>query len=419
MKLRIKNFGIIDEALIDIGDITILAGKNSTGKSTISKTIYSCLKSFTNEGRGHIAENFGETFLPKLKRVIIEFSNRNNELDTKLENYFNKINEFLLLKDMYKVENLVRSLFETLKEEEGGDSKSDILYELYDVLIAFPSASLDTFRKYYNSSLKELHRGKETRVLFTEYCNDKIYDYISIEGDETILSSTVEEVSENIIVKEAIYIDSPFILDSSMDVKNNLIKRDILSLLRKSNDETIGQNENFNKLELVLKEIHHIVKGKLTYDLFDRKFAFYSENLNKEVTMTNLATGIKSFSILAKLLLNGSLASGSYLIIDEPEVHLHPEWQVKLAKILVLINKVLNVKLVITSHSSNFIEAIHTFSTFENVKDVKIYLGTFNEKGLVYEDVSKNLSLVFKELAKGYIELDDYKSRKMKEKNYE
>ena len=48
--------------------------------------------------------------------------------------------------------------------------------------------------------------------------------------------------------------------------------------------------------------------------------------------------------------------------MDEPEVHLHPEWQVKLAEILVLLVKELNVNLFINSHSPQFIEAIEVYS---------------------------------------------------------
>ena len=39
MKLRIKNFAKISEADIDIDGITIIAGNNNTGKSTIGKIL--------------------------------------------------------------------------------------------------------------------------------------------------------------------------------------------------------------------------------------------------------------------------------------------------------------------------------------------------------------------------------------------
>ncbi len=41
MKLTINNFGPLDDATIHIGDFTVLAGPNNTGKSFVSKFLYS------------------------------------------------------------------------------------------------------------------------------------------------------------------------------------------------------------------------------------------------------------------------------------------------------------------------------------------------------------------------------------------
>ena len=64
----------------------------------------------------------------------------------------------------------------------------------------------------------------------------------------------------------------------------------------------------------------------------------------------------------------------SYLIMDEPEVHLHQEWQVKLAQILVLLVKDLNVNLFINSHSHQFIEAIEVYSIKYGLRDETNFL---------------------------------------------
>ena len=59
--------------------------------------------------------------------------------------------------------------------------------------------------------------------------------------------------------------------------------------------------------------------------------------------MQNTASGIKQIGLIQILIANRKLSQNSFLIIDEPEVNLHPEWQFKLAKILVLISKKLNI----------------------------------------------------------------------------
>ena len=49
------------------------------------------------------------------------------------------------------------------------------------------------------------------------------------------------------------------------------------------------------------------------------------------------------------------------LILDEPENHLHPEWQIKYAKILVEM-AVAKIPILLTSHSPTFIQALMQFA---------------------------------------------------------
>lgn len=46
MKLKLKNLGKISYADIDINGITVIAGKNNTGKSTIGKCLFAYYNSF-------------------------------------------------------------------------------------------------------------------------------------------------------------------------------------------------------------------------------------------------------------------------------------------------------------------------------------------------------------------------------------
>ena len=40
MRLEIKNIGRIEEASIEMNGITVIAGENDTGKSTVGKVLY-------------------------------------------------------------------------------------------------------------------------------------------------------------------------------------------------------------------------------------------------------------------------------------------------------------------------------------------------------------------------------------------
>lgn len=48
MKLYLKNIGKIEEAFIEMNGITVIAGENDTGKSTVGRALFAVFNGFTN-----------------------------------------------------------------------------------------------------------------------------------------------------------------------------------------------------------------------------------------------------------------------------------------------------------------------------------------------------------------------------------
>ena len=121
--------------------------------------------------------------------------------------------------------------------------------------------------------------------------------------------------------------------------------------------------------------------------------------------------------ILQLLLENRELTENSFLILDEPEVHLHPEWQVKLAEILVLLVKDLNVNLFINSHSPQFIEAIEVYSVKYSLRDeTNFYLTRKDENSEKYnvEKIEyKNLYELYENLGNPYDTLNKIRDQNL------
>lgn len=102
----------------------------------------------------------------------------------------------------------------------------------------------------------------------------------------------------------------------------------------------------------------------------------------------------------------------------EPEINLHPEWQVEYAKTLVDLQKEFGLKIVITSHSPYFMRAIECFTdlsdtmnllnvyrvTRENKGESKIENVSYSEYGIMelYEDLSAPLEKLDELLEKKY-----------------
>lgn len=126
--------------------------------------------------------------------------------------------------------------------------------------------------------------------------------------------------------------------------------------------------------------------------------------------MLNCATGLKSFSILQLLYQQNYLNDKTLLIIDEPEAHLHPQWIVEYAKLIVLLHKEFGVKFLISSHHPQMISSIKYIAEKEKVDEkVNFNLG---EKAEEYTYNFKNhhtdIEPIFASFNIAFDKMDEY-----------
>lgn len=116
--------------------------------------------------------------------------------------------------------------------------------------------------------------------------------------------------------------------------------------------------------------------------------------------MRDVATGIKGFSIIQRLAEKHAFDEKTLLILDEPESHLHPQWIVEYARILVLMQKELGVKMLIASHSPDMIDALQTFSESAGIADrTNFYLAEESASDsflYTYEPLGNSIAKIFK-----------------------
>ena len=96
----------------------------------------------------------------------------------------------------------------------------------------------------------------------------------------------------------------------------------------------------------------------------------------------------------------GAIKEKDVLILDEPEVHLHPEWQLLYAKLIVLLQREFDLSMIITTHSPYFLDAIDVFSTKYN-GSIKphYYLAENVGNTSLLHDVSDNIDAIYKKLS--------------------
>ena len=170
--------------------------------------------------------------------------------------------------------------------------------------------------------------------------------------------------------------------------------------------------------DLDILRVDHIVHIKEALeeveDVNDSEILTKIQNIIKDNCLETTSTGIKEIGIIELLLKNNNLVENSFLIIDEPESSLHPEWQIKFAEILILLVKDLNIHIYLNSNSPMFIEAISLYAQYYDlINDTNFYLTqkTTDNKFNFKKINPKNMGEVYENLTKPYDELDKLKAK--------
>lgn len=87
----------------------------------------------------------------------------------------------------------------------------------------------------------------------------------------------------------------------------------------------------------MLRQVSETIHGQLKKN--EALVVFQDDAVQGDVRLLNIASGMKSMALIARSIENGWIIQDDLLIIDEPESNLHPEWQIKFAKWLVLLSK--------------------------------------------------------------------------------
>lgn len=283
-------------------------------------------------------KSFDSSNKSKVINDLLLLSSKDRDLELKIE---------LVLKRNFNYEAL---------ENNELDFWIDVINEIKAIL------NVD-INKYINFTLSEQFGNEfnrqivnvfeeESGVICVELGKQNII--INVDADNTV---SINNASWNDIKVEPIYIDNPFIIDDVFtgpfvdfstykNHRSNLVSQ----LITSKSINQIDSIVNSNKLNHVMESINEIIPGEI--DLSESGlFYFYNQ---KRLDAKNLSTGIKTFAILKRLILGGYISTKGIVILDEPEIHLHPEWQLVLAELIVLMQKEFNLHILITTHSPYF-----------------------------------------------------------------
>lgn len=420
MRLKLQNIGIVSSADINIDGITLITGENDSGKSTIGKVLYSIIRALNNN-----ESNFNESKLNFIKKKVEDVYNllsRAKNLNKNDASIVYKINEdkFTSLFSLYieddidKITDALRVINGKLKNHSNISLKENILKILNEVEER-ESISLNS-TQFLNFELSEYFNLEFGNHISNAFSKEKPFTEIktNIETSLFLIKENkvlLEKKPLNFPYKDVIFIESPlFLKNKSQNLSFNLL-RDKRNYLNQKTNQKAGSRDIFSDNSKNIKHLNNIIEeiigGKFSYN--DKNEIIFNKK-GQSFSLDNVATGLKTFGAIQLLIDNGNLNIDTLLIIDEPEVHLHPTWQVKFAEILVRLSKEFAIPMVLTSHSPYFIEAIEAYSIkhkYEGSTD--FYFAQKDKKGESSRiiNINNDLSKVLDSISEAYYTLQD------------
>lgn len=414
IRIEIEKYRAINKADIAIDGITVVAGENGCGKSTMSKILYYIFK-ISSSYDLLVAENLKERLDGILRFLDIAIRDlRSRDRATRndlLKDYFNltqnldtqKPSNELLDSLLFQLDRV--NLMLNLDSKE--DSKNSyrrlnfIANDLLNLKVDSENPENLPIEKIKNKVIEifdsafKLSKSRNTFLLKKEFedvfhTNELPKKLDVYEIDELLLSLSNNKLSVPYSVQNTIYIDTPMMLGEYSD--DNPHWNDLNAILYSNKySNTNDYISNIIKTD--------ILKGDVKYDddiLSSFNFSYSRNEDGKVFNLLDCATGIKSFSILQMLLKLGLINDKTLLVFDEPESNLHPQWIVEYARIIVLINKYVGAKFFIATHNPDFISAIRYISEKEkNLNSVNFYLAEKDGVTYNYRDLGIEIDPIF------------------------
>jgi predicted ATPase len=379
IRFVIKNIGQIDNAEISLNKMTVISGKNSVSKTYITYLIFGFLDYIKT-----VNDNFDWK-----QQIISKLVNSESKVKISLSTFAITLPIF--------IENMASKYQQVAYKVLSFEPDSDFLSNFYFNVV------IDNLYINYENNLDitSFFIAKNVRIELNKIKNsDEVEIYIIVE-DNAVLDNHIYELVASYIVKTIIsffikqIFPIPFIVTSErtgvslfykeLDTsRNSLIEllqqetdyqHDINSILMKKhvaryplpiklnmdfirNIFDISKNKTNLKASIKTFIAKNISKGKYNFDKNLNQIFFVPKTEHKiKLPIHSTSSSVKSL-LLFDAFVNFIADKNQILIIDEPELNLHPDNQRKMARLLAMLTNA-GVKVLFTTHSDYIVKELN------------------------------------------------------------
>ncbi|MGL6550130.1 AAA family ATPase [Aeromonas hydrophila] len=412
--VEIKNFGKIKKANLKISPFTVIAGSNSSGKSFITKALYSF---FSTINKDHVTVEVTQTILriiATFNRAKYSITNPSQAVHDLLDEFFSSIyaleqtihheygectyteqySRAYLVKDrLESINSVTTRIFNEIDDKKKYASLKEAMsviqrnIKIIDGIVAKPNNVLSSqIEDGFKNALKEnfqVQSLSELRNYMTTDDSRISFDFeqlgsISIDGESIDFRLDTHSVDEFQRLYNVVFLESPIYWKLKQSLESVRDQRHISRYMNvKRRNALLGVPKHFydlvdlvnEKIKLedgsknidLYAEINSAIGGEL--DISDTGEMFFKEkDCPKHIGISATATGITNLGIISLLLKRNVISEGSFIFVDEPEVNLHPAWQSVMIESLYKLSRN-GINVVIATHSIDMMKYI------ENIVD--------------------------------------------------
>jgi len=373
MKIEIRNLGVIKHIELEPKPLTIITGKNNSGKTYAMYTLWALASLGSRIGFSNLDEY---ARILKTKGSVV--FNLKDFLRENWEELLNKINK--------SIPRLVASTFDVdAKFFKDANIK---------IITNFDSFEKDTLQ-FFDLSLIDLEKNSLFEVTYSVKNNlltvkNNIFER---EVDTFVFRDYLSSIIAKIILSPLG--KSPFLMPTER-VGLNLFFND-LNTRRKNINNYFSNSDNLTNLDIseVLhkkfysmpieeyinflneQEFDYRVKNSflaasmpylkkfISVDFKKEKGKIYFQDTKSNELSLHLASSAIKSNLALWVYLNNVASNNNLLMIDEPEINLHPDAQRHMARLIVfLVNK--GIKVALSTHSDYFIREINSLIMLNN-----------------------------------------------------
>lgn len=372
MKVKIKNLGILKQAEFSLGDLTIICGGNNTGKTYATYALFGFLYTWR---RLLTWPTFG--LKEKINQLLSD-----GVISLDLQEYVQQCESILTT----GCQRYIQQIPEVFAANEERFKNVDFQIELnfdniqfqnkYERKISTATWEIISISKPENDPYLSITLLTETEKinLPVHFLEDIIYDSIQ----DIIFSqffprpfiASAERTGAAIFRKELNFARNRLLEEISKN--SNFNPRELLFNVSRDYALPVKKNVDFTRqIETIVKKTSFIAENhpSILEDFADIIGGQYMITSNDELyyipkgkklrlSMDESSSAVRSLLDIG-FYLRHEARIGDLLMVDEPELHLHPENQRRIAKLFArLIN--IGIKVFITTHSDYIIKEINT-----------------------------------------------------------